>query len=109
MFEAARGEANAVVVTTAPGGFRVTDTGAPLTPGPGCASVDATTVTCATDLNEVIVKLGDGNDVASVGLPATMIATVEGEAGNDAISSGASDDVLVGGARRRHHLRRSGR
>lgn len=98
VLEAAAGEVNAVQVVAIPGGFRVRDTGAPLSAGPGCAPVDAATVTCATDVNEVVVRLGDGNDVAALDLPATAITTVEGGDGDDAISSGASDDVLVGGA-----------
>src|SRR5262245_37266861 len=60
------GEANNVTVAdpdteAASGEVQITDTGAPLTAGPGCVAVDAHRVTCRSEY-WVELRLGDGDD-----------------------------------------------
>lgn len=50
-FDAGAGEANDVTVAPATAGVRVRDAGAPVTPGNGCAAVDAHEVLCASTPN----------------------------------------------------------
>jgi hypothetical protein len=108
------GEYNAV--TIAPDGA-VSDTGAPLTAGPGCTA-GAGAVTCApaarleADLGDGDDSLtlsaplpanvvgGDGNDRLTVALPPAPIypaLTLDGGAGDDVLTSSGGSDVLIGG------------
>ena len=107
-FAAAAGEQNIVVVTgEAPGTWLVRDEGAPLSPGPGCAPLDANTVRCTSVLLLVVtptvqLELGDRDDRAS--LAAGVTASVPGESGDDVVSvsgllhGGPGNDTLTGGS-----------
>jgi Ca2+-binding RTX toxin-like protein len=104
-YVAAPGETNNVVITLEGGEFRISDPGVPITVGPGCAAAGADVLCGDTSQSEeVIVKLGDGDDSAD--LSGIGIATVEGGAGNDEIvgaeslnffSLGPGDDHFTGG------------
>ena len=105
------GEANDIRLETvdapypSPTSVLVSDAGAPLTPGPGCAAEGAN-VRCSSpgDRIEVAdVRLGDRSDrfvlVPANGAP---LATVAGGAGDDELhagdaSGGPGDDTLIGG------------
>lgn len=113
---AAPGEANQLTVaptaaspgapgpTPAPAGspassLTVTDTGAPLTAGSGCAQTDAG-VTCVTPVDAAIdVYAGDLDDSVTVAVPAGSF--VDGGAGSDLIdvANGAGDSVWCSGGR----------
>jgi hypothetical protein len=97
---AAPGEANALTVSAAaPAAFTVTDTGAPVSAGPGCAPTDVG-VTCVTaDGPEIDVAAGDSDD--SVTIDAPVGAFVDGGAGDDLIQlpAGVSDSAWCGRGR----------
>jgi hypothetical protein len=79
--------------------FSVADAGAPLTPGPGCASTDAG-VTCVTPADPAIdVLAGDLDDSVTVAVP--VGAFVDGGSGDDVIQirDAATDSALCGSGR----------
>jgi hypothetical protein len=94
------GEANVLTVSAgSSGALIVTDTGAPLTAGPGCAPADIG-VTCVTaDLPTIDMSAGDGDD--SVTISAPVGAFVDGGAGDDLIQlpGGVSDSAWCGRGR----------
>jgi Ca2+-binding RTX toxin-like protein len=94
VFTAAGGKANDVTVTAVSDGLEVSDAGDTISPGDGCAAVDADTVRCSSVFFMALI-LKDGNDEASntTNVPATWF-TFEGPGG---ISGGPGDDVLNGG------------
>ena len=97
-------EANNLRIAPVDGEFEVTDSGTTITIGPGCRAEGAV-VRCQK--NRIVrVSLGGGDDTASVtGFPDGYSARIEGERGNDTLSTdlsadfwgGAGDDLLVGG------------
>jgi hypothetical protein len=100
------GEADADLITIAGDAttVRVTDTGpGGISPGPACAAVDATTVTCPVDppgpafgpIATYGGTLGGGDDVLTVARD--LNGVVAGEAGADAIIGGPGDDNFDGG------------
>lgn len=94
-FEAAPGEANRVTVARTPESVRVSDEGAPLVAGPGCALVGGR-VECPSELvASVALRLGDGDDV--VEMHTATPTTVAGGEGNDRLSGGEEVDLLDGG------------
>jgi hypothetical protein len=99
---AAPGERNQLTVSghaTDPAALIVTDTGAPLTAGPGCAHTDVG-VTCVTPADpEIDVSAGDHDD--SVTISAPVGAFVDGGAGDDLIElpAGVSDSAWCGRGR----------
>jgi Ca2+-binding RTX toxin-like protein len=87
----------------------VTDLGAPLTPGAGCAANGSNSVRCATmGLPRLTAQLGDDDDSALLDGP--YFATVDGGPGADRVTAtgigpltadgGEGNDVLTGGALR---------
>jgi hypothetical protein len=102
---AAPGESNDLAVTAAtpdpaiPGptvSFTLTDPGAPLTPGPGCASGDVG-VTCVAPAGSTIdVSAGDLDD--SVTIFGTAQALLDGGDGDDRLTGGDAGDALLGGS-----------
>jgi hypothetical protein len=102
---AAPGEANQLAITapassapasSAPASVAVTDAGAPLTPGPGCAPADIG-VTCVTPPDPAIdVSAGDLDDSVTIAVP--VGAFVDGGSGDDLIDvrNGVSDSVWCG-------------
>jgi hypothetical protein len=107
------GEYNAINVAPGTSALIVTDAGAPLSPGPGCA-IATGGVTC-TPASRLEAELGDGDDklTLSAPIPAGMSggpgndrlsvvavlapATLSGDDGDDTLSSAGGADVLGGG------------
>ena len=79
-FLAAPGEANRLRVTFMASGpsdqrfYGLHDSGAPITPGPGCASAGAHEVTCIGSIVRIAIDVGDGND--KVVMPVAYAPTV---------------------------------
>ena len=111
--EAAAGDVNDVTLTAGPAFVEVRDAGVAPVAGSGCAAAGPSTVRCSlpgsADLVrvEALVRLGDGNDRALIGLGSAtggLVATVEGGDGSDAIDSpgiiegGAGNDTITGTA-----------
>jgi hypothetical protein len=112
-YDAAPGEANRLTIsprTAAAGEVDLSDSGAIVTPGPGCSRVDDHTVACvpallsqpgqpaATGFERVEAKLGDRPDTAGVG---GEVATIlSGEGAGDTLSGGSAADVIDGGTGR---------
>jgi len=105
---AAPGEYNTIAISAVPGGLAVTDDGAPLTLGRGCAAGFCAGAT------RIEADLGDGDDQLSlyVSLPADLrgglgndiitapgveAVTLDGGDGDDVLSAGPGADVLSGG------------
>lgn len=109
---AAAGEANHVDIAWASGGYTITDTGATITAGAGCTSIDAHHVSCppasiltleAKDLADTvtvstptftIVNGGSGDDTLVGG---SGVDTFDGGPGDDALGGGDASDFLIGG------------
>jgi RTX calcium-binding nonapeptide repeat (4 copies) len=96
---AAPGEANQLAISGG-GSLRVTDPGAPLAAGPGCASAADGSAECAAPLGtpalaRIEVDAGDLDDWVSVqaGLPARLL----GGDGDDQLIGGAGSDFTDGG------------
>ena len=95
-YEAAPGEANDVTFTRTPDSVRISDRGAPIAAGAGCAPVTSAEVECAASrVFRLDVVLGDMDDVVSVS-SATPVAVRGGE-GNDVLLGGEGGDHLIGG------------
>jgi Ca2+-binding RTX toxin-like protein len=88
-FQAPPGEDNRLTISF-DAGYRVTDTGAPLTPsGSACAAVSVNIVTCdATDVASILVFLGDRDDQATIdpSVGGLLGADLEGEGGSDTLN-----------------------
>ena len=99
---AAPGEANQLIVggpATDPASLTITDAGAPLTPGPGCAQTNAG-VTCVSPANRAIeVSAGDGDDFVTISAPVGSF--IDGGAGDDVIElpAGVGDSAWCGRGR----------
>jgi hypothetical protein len=105
---AAPGEYNTIAISATPGGLAVSDDGAPLTLGPGCAAgVCAGATRIEADLGDgddelsLYVSLpadlrgGAGNDI--VAAPGAEAVTLDGGDGDDLLDAGTGDDLLSGG------------
>ena len=97
-FTAAPGESNdALVAPGDEGGLIVADSGsAPAAPGAGCEPADGFAL-CG-DARELVLDLGDADDVASVDGAVVLPATIDGGDGSDSISAGGGVTLLRGGA-----------
>jgi hypothetical protein len=94
-FNAAQGVQNAVVITGAAPSITISDPTDPITPGAGCASVDATTVTC-DGVSGIKVSVRDKDD--TVTNDSSLGAYLEGLNGNDTLTgSDGGADILDGG------------
>jgi RTX calcium-binding nonapeptide repeat (4 copies) len=98
----APGEYNAIDVGPGAAGLLVSDTGAPLTLGPGCIPQGIEAL--CTGATRVEADLADGDDVLTLSAP--LPADLTGGDGNDALTvigavatldGGAGDDTLTGG------------
>ena len=97
---AATGEKNNVSVSVSGRTFTVTDTGATISAGTGCTSVNPNQVTC-TDvpggpINYVGVVAGDLDD--SVTINGSTASWLDGGSGNDRLVGGPGNDWLWGSA-----------
>jgi hypothetical protein len=113
VFSAAANEPNDVVLRALDGNpdiaaYEVSDSGAPLSPGAGCTTVDAHTAHCQAPvavpgtgpiLDRFIVRLDDGDDRVIVddagGSSLRLLAN--GGQGDDELVGGSRQDVLDGG------------
>jgi Ca2+-binding RTX toxin-like protein len=94
-YAAAAGEANHVVVERTPNRvFRVVDTGATITAGPGCTSVTPNEVSCVGADDVVLVRAGDRDDVFSYAGPGFAVA--HGEGGSDTLDVGGAGELYGG-------------
>jgi Ca2+-binding RTX toxin-like protein len=94
-YSAAPGESNNVGVSLNTPNYRLTDSGAPVTPGAGCTAVDPNTVDCAGVIS-LKLALDDMDDTASV--VASVHSTLNGDAGSDSLTGGGTGDVVNGGS-----------
>ncbi len=97
---AAPGEANQLAII-GEGSLRVTDLGAPLAAGPGCASAADGSTECTAPLGtpaltRIEVDAGDLDD--SVRVQASLPARILGGDGDDRLQGGDGADQLVGGS-----------
>jgi hemolysin type calcium-binding protein len=97
-YVAANGERNNVSFSVSGRNFTVTDTGAPISAGLGCTSVNANQVTC-TDvpggpINYLGVGAGDMDD--NVTITGATPSWVDGGGGNDHLVGGSANDWLWG-------------
>jgi Ca2+-binding RTX toxin-like protein len=94
-YDAALGEANVVTITQGGGNFTISDSGATITPGTSCQSVDEHTVTCpdagAARLDLALRDLGDSatNDNA-------VPIHFRGGLGDDTLTGGGGADTIDG-------------
>jgi hypothetical protein len=97
----APGEAN--ILTVAPSlteaSMIVTDSGAPLVPGPGCTVGADGSASCSAPVGRAVAGIEvDGGDLDdSVTVAASVPVTLLGGEGDDRITGGDGDDVLLGG------------
>ena len=91
------GEANHISIAPSGGSYRVVETGSgvSLLPGAGCSLVVAGEVTCP-GVTSVDVSAGDGDD--AIDLTGSVPASVDGQSGDDRISTGSGNDTLDGGS-----------
>jgi Ca2+-binding RTX toxin-like protein len=94
-YTAANNEANQTVVSLAGGTYTVSDSGATITAGAGCSSVNATKATCGgAGVSSITVSAGNLSNLVWITAPTK--ATVFGGDGNDNLIGGAGNDILVG-------------
>jgi Ca2+-binding RTX toxin-like protein len=98
-FRAAAGEQNHVIFDQSVGGvIDVEDTGAPISPGPGCSPVSANKVICVGDtLTPLDADLGDGDDYASNLGPIGNVIFVGGPGADELRSGVYANTILRGG------------
>ena len=108
-FAAGSGETNHLHVTYGADSIAITDTGTPITAGPGCTSVTPEEAVCPVTALKLHVALGDLNDslvatwtfgdglcwVYMKGAPATREARFDGGTGDDTLESAASGPCIV--------------
>ena len=100
LFQAAAAETNNLTISRVGANFVFNDTGAPVTAGPGCAAVNANTVSCPADtITAINTSLGDGNDqLLILDSVAGVTTSTDGGNGNDTLTGGQNtDDGLSGG------------
>jgi Ca2+-binding RTX toxin-like protein len=101
-YSADPGEANRLTVTSTPNGYRFTDTGATISPGPFCTPASDHSVVCpSTGAGILMINLGDGDDTATLvtnGLSARAEIEVDAGGGNDVINGGTHGEKLAGSA-----------
>ena len=121
LYNATPGERNTIVLardTTFAGAISVLlrDTGAAVTAGPGCASLDERTVRCGAQgggVSAIVINTGDGDDTVTLpsdrSLGTDRVQVVGGDGadrltGAGALSGGPGRDVLTGSPRDRDIL-----
>lgn len=98
-FSAVAAETNNLTISQIGTNYVFADTGAPVTPGAGCAAVNANTASCPVDLvTRILASLGDGNDVALVeDSVANLQMDLEGSVGNDTLTGGENTNDNLSG------------
>lgn len=95
-YTAAAGETNHLAASQAAGVVTFHDTGATVTAGAGCSSVDAHTVTCPVPGGEIQIDLGNRGDQLAVASRMGVPTSVFGGRGADTIDGGPGRDHLFG-------------
>jgi Ca2+-binding RTX toxin-like protein len=94
-YDAAPGQQNRLTITKFPQGDYLIDDVVPLTIGGECTglSSDNTVAYCAQQPKplQLIIRLGDRNDTAELGIGVEGEALIEGGGGDDTIKAGATD------------------
>jgi arylsulfatase A-like enzyme len=95
-FDAGPGAKNDLTVTASGGFWVLTDTVAPIAAGAGCEQVGVNRVRCPrAGVSGLALSGDDKND--TIITPDGVDATVEGEAGDDALTTNSGSDSLRGG------------
>ena len=90
------GEPNTARITKSGGTFKVSDSGATVTPGAGCAAVTTHEATCAVGaVNLVKMFLGDQDDTAT--FTGDTTAQLFGQGGGDTLTGGGGNDTIDAG------------
>src|SRR5829696_2259180 len=90
------GEANRVQISRAPGGeYTIIDPSVRVRVAAGCQSTGRTTAVCSGDVTRVVVVGSGGSDRLSTTFLEVPV-TLDGGAGADTLTGGASDDLLDG-------------
>jgi len=95
-YTAAVGETNDLTASQAAGVVTFHDTGATVSAGAGCSSVDAHTVTCPVPGGEIQIDLGNRGDRLTVTSRMGAPTSVFGGRGADRIDGGPGRDHLFG-------------
>lgn len=91
-YTAGAGETNNVTLSGGSGSFTIRDSGATMTPGPGCTASSASAVNCSGSINSFKLDLRDGAD--SVVNTSSTDMTVLGGPGNDTLTGGPGTDIF---------------
>jgi len=94
-FTAAAGELNKATITDTGSALDVRDSGASLTPGPGCSATAEGAICERGAVQRVRADLGDGEDTFD--LTGSLPATVEGGLGDDILRPGGGNDLVNAG------------
>jgi Ca2+-binding RTX toxin-like protein len=94
LFSAGSGEVNDVSIVREPSVFRITDLGATIAPGSGCAQAPGAVTCDATGVVALTVNADDGAD--RVSNTTDTRATMFGGLGDDTLAGGAGADTLYG-------------
>ena len=80
-------------------GFRLIDTGAAVTAGAGCSSVDPNEAFCPTpdSVDDVLVSVEDEDDYVNTSASSSSLTRLEGGDGNDALYSGSNSSATLDG------------
>ncbi len=80
-------------------GFRLIDTGAAVTAGAGCSSVDPNEAFCPTpdSVDDVLVSVEDEDDYVNTSASSSSLTRLEGGDGNDALYSGFNGSATLDG------------
>jgi Ca2+-binding RTX toxin-like protein len=102
VYLAAPGEANRVVATRTGDEVTVSDPGAPVTARDDCRAAGPHTAVCTAPAAVEPVpgfsaQLGDGDDALTIAGALGVRTSLEGGAGDDALTGGEEDDTLDGG------------
>jgi hypothetical protein len=78
-------------------GFRLIDTGAPVTAGAGCSSVGPNEAFCPTPdfVHHILVSLDDEDDYVNTSASSSSLTRLEGGDGNDALYSGFNSSATL--------------
>jgi Putative metal-binding motif len=95
-----------IAVIATPTTLRLVVFGTGVGPDPGCTFVgngtgaaDTNAVDCPLQgVRHIVLRLGDGNDIASVSPSVTVPVTFEGNGGNDGLFGGGGVDTFDGGS-----------
>ncbi len=91
-YTAGGGETNNVTLSGGSGSYTIRDTGATMTPGPGCTAVSPSAVNCSGSINSFKLDLRDGADTAENTSFTGM--TVVGGPGDDTLTGGPGTDIF---------------